>query len=288
MIQTGNQKFFSSGNTLDILVFNDDRLQRLDSYQRIEDFNDDSAYASSTAGDKIFFLYYGSTDDRYGWAQINSMGALSRIHCDLEDESKENPVMTGQCRCCAGEGAIEVALTPLSCMVCLTELQCDFSGTAYANSTVTDVKAYLTNVNASCSIIPGSAHSGIRLINAGMLNPDDLKGFADKSIIVQDITDRLGIDLITTDARFLCYPGHQDTGRSTRLVIEGNIDGETYYWPIEVGDAEGITRNHVYNYSILLRRKGTSDPDNIIDRRDIGVGLKVKPWEEKDDCYVKF
>lgn len=287
-IQTGNHNLYSSGNTLDILIFNDDRLQRLDSYQRIEDFNDNTAYASSTTGDKIFFLYYGSTDDRYGWAQINSMGSLSKIYCNLENERKDNPVMTGQCRCGAGEESIKIELTPLSCMVCLTELQCDFSGTAYANSTVTDVKAYLTNVNASCSIVPELQSNGARLINAGMLNPDELKGFADKSIIVQEITRELGIDIIHTDARFLCYPNHYDTDRKTRLVIEGRIDGETYYWPIEIGDNEGIARNHIYNYSILLRRKGTSDPDVIIDRRDIGLELKVKTWKEKDNYYVEF
>ena len=286
-VQLNKVKISASGSTLDILIFNDDRLKRLDSYQRIENFDSDIAYASSTGGEKIFFLYYGSRDDRYGWAQINSMSSLSKICSHLEDEKKDNPVMTGQCRCTAGESSIQVELTPLSCMVRLTDLQCDFSGTAYAKSTVTDVRAYLTNVNATSSIIPESS-SGNRLINVGMLNPDDLKGFSDRSMIMQEITDVLGIDRIKTDACFLCYPNCLDEGRNTRLVIEGQIDGETYYWPIEIGEGDGVSRNSIYSYSILLRRKGTSDPDILIDRRDVELELKVKPWEEKDNYYVGF
>lgn len=286
-LELNSIKHSSTGSTLDILVFNDDRLKRLDSYQRIEYFDSDIAYASSTGGDKIFFLYYGSRDDRYGWAQINSLGSLSKICSHLEDECRDNPVMTGQCRCAAGENATAVELAPLSCMICLTHLQCDFSGTAYANSTVTNVRAYLTNVNATCSIAPEASGSS-RLINVGMLNPDDLKGFSDRSIVMQEITDRLGIDIQKTDVCFLCYPNSQGKGRDTRLVIEGQIDGETYYWPIEVGEGDGIARNCLYSYSILLRRKGTSDPDILIDRRDVELEFKVKPWEEKDSYYVGF
>ena len=286
-LELNSIKHSSTGSTLDILVFNDDRLKRLDSYQRLEYFDSDIAYASSTGGDKIFFLYYGSCDDRYGWAQINSLGSLSKICSHLENEARDNPVMTGQCRCTAGESTTAVELTPLSCMICLTHLQCDFSGTAYANSTVTNVRAYLSNVNATCSIVPESSGSS-RLINVGMLNPEDMKGFSDKSIVMQEITDMLGIDRLKTDACFLCYPNSQGKGRNTRLVIEGQIDGETYYWPIEVGEGNGVVRNSLYSYSILLRRKGTSDPDILIDRRNIELEMKVKPWEEKDNYSVGF
>ena len=287
-IQISNLGSVSAGSTLDILIFNDDKLKRLDSYQRFEDFNDHIAHASSTDGEKIFFLYYGSNDDRYSWAQINSMNALGKISCNLEDEDRENPVMTARCRCTAGENSITAELKSLTCMIHLAELQCDFSGTADADATVTDVKAYLTNVNATSSIMPESSYNSIRMINTGRLNPDDLEGFKDRSIIMQKITDELGIELIRPEARFLCYPSHKDTGRSTKLVIEGKIEGHTYYWPIELGGNDGIARNTVYSYSILLRRRGTSDPDTIIDRGDMEVKVRVKPWEEKDNYYVGF
>ena len=279
---------FKSGGTLDILAFNNDRLKRLDSYQRIENFSGNTAYPSSTEGEKIFFLYYGSIDDRYGWAEINSMSSLSKVTCDLENERKDNPVMTGQCSCSAGTGSISIDLSPLACQVRLTELQCDFSGTAYAGSMVTDVKAYLTNVNATSSIVPEFSNTGTRLINVGMLNSDDLEGFEDPSVVMQEITDELGLTIIKPDATFLCYPGQTDSGRTTRLVIEGKIEGQTYYWPIEAGDEEGLLRGCSYEYRILLRRKGTTDPEIIIDRRNLEVYLNVKPWEEKENYYVGF
>lgn len=289
--QTSNIKatqYFKTGSTLDILAFNNDRLKRLDSYQRIENFSGSAAYPSSTAGEKIFFFYYGSTDDRYGWAEINSMSALSKIHCNLEDERKDAPIMTGQCSSNAGSGNISIDLSPLACIISLTELQCDFSGTAYAKSKLTDVKAYLTNVNATSSIVPESSNAAVRLINVGMLNPDDLKGFDDTSVIMQEITEVLGLTIISPDAKFLCYPGCTDKGRSTRLVIEGKIENETYYWPIEAGGEDGLCRGCSYEYRILIRRKGTTDPDILIDRRSVEVNLNVKPWEEKESYYVGF
>ena len=279
---------YLSGSTLDILTFNDDRLGRLDSYQRIEKFTGNAVYPTSTSGGKIIFLYYGSVDDRYGWAQINSISSLGKICCNLEDESRNRPIMTGQCRCIAGETSIPIDLAPLSCKVKLTQLQCDFSGTPYAKSKIRDVKAYLTNVNATCSIMPESYPNKVRLINVGMLNPSDIEGFKDRSILFQEITGELGLNIIRTDACFLCYPNNTDATRTTRLVIEGKIDGETYYWPLEVGDGEGISRNCSYEYCILIRRKGTSDPDILIDRKDIGLNLNVKQWEEKENCYVGF
>lgn len=279
---------FKSGGTLDILAFNNDRLKRLDSYQRIENFSGNTAYPSSTGGEKIFFLYYGSVDNRYGWAEINSMSSLSKITCNLEEEQKDNPVMTGQCCCSAGTSSTSIDLSPLACRVRLTELQCDFSGTAYAKNKVTDVKAYLTNVNATCSIVPESSNTGVRLINVGMLNPDDLDKFLDQSLIMEKVTDELGLTIIRPDATFLCYPGNSDPGRSTRLVIEGKIEGQTYYWPIEAGDSEGLCRGCSYEYRILLRRKGTTDPDILIDRKNLEVKLNVKPWEERENYYVGF
>ena len=41
-----------SGSTLDILSFENDRLRRLDSYQRIEHFKGDSVHIGSTGGEK--------------------------------------------------------------------------------------------------------------------------------------------------------------------------------------------------------------------------------------------
>lgn len=277
-----------TGGTLDILVFNDDKLQRLDSYQRVERFEGTAVHPTSTGGQKIIFMQYGSENDRYQWAEINSYGTLRKMTCRLEDESIDSPVMTGHCRCDAGESEIPIRLTPLSGRIVLKTLGCDFSGTPYEGEAIHDVKAYLTNVITSCRIIPESSNGEQRMINCGMLNRYDLHGFRDKSIIEQHITDLLNESCMQVEADFLCYPNSNDKSRPTRMVLEGKIAGTTYYWPIEIGDGNGTERGMAYVYDILIRRKGTTDPDVPIELKDMEINLNVKPWTEKEDYRVRF
>lgn len=277
----------AKGSTLDILIFNDDALKRLDSYQRIERFDGTTLHSTSTGGGKIIFLYMGSRSDRYRWAEINSYGALDKICCNLEDENRESPLMTGICRCDAGEADIDINLIPLASTVILESVRCDFSGTVYSGKTISDAKVYLTNVNAVSSIGENSA-SQTKLINAGMLNPYDVKAFRDKSLIYQELASGIGNDNTRPHKSFLCYPCGDGTDRRTRLVIEGKIDGQTYYWPIEIGDGNGIERSTIYTYDILIRRKGTSDPDILIETQDISLTLNTQAWTEKENYPVKF
>lgn len=279
---------FNAVNALDILVFNDDRLQRLDSYQKIKGFTGDMVHATSTGGQKIFFLYYGPSKERYEWADINSYGALRKVICNLEEEDRDNPVMTGHCRLDAGLVQGSVTLTPLASEVWLNSLRFDFSGTPYAGRPVSETKAYLINVNASCSITADSGSGGMRMINTGMLNPDDMNGFADRSILMHTFGEDFHTQTAHPEKSFLCYPNGGDTGMLTKLVIEGKIDGITYYWPISVGKEGGIARSSSYRYDILIRRKGVSDPDSLIEPEIIEIDLSIKPWNEKENYPVRF
>ena len=78
------------------------------------------------------------------------------------------------------------------------------------------------------------------------------------------------------------------TKMQERLVIEGKIDGTTYYWPLTAGGEMGIERNMTYNYNILIRRKGTTDPDTPVEPKDIDIELNIKTWTEKENYQVRF
>ncbi len=269
----------SDGGTLDILTFENDRLRRLDTYQRLDDFEGTAVHPASTGGEKVFFLCLNSNINRYDWGAIYSYGSLSKYLCNLEDESLSSPTMTGECICMAGEEA-SAEVYPLACQVHIETVRCDFSGTPYSSHTIKDVKAYLTNVNASCSLT-GHAGSSTRIINPGMLNPHDVKGFKDRSIIMHEMTEAIGNKILRPDCTFLCYP----IDNVTRLVIEGRIDSDTYYWPIGLGTLE---RGRRYSYNILIRRKGVSDPDTVIDPTDLEFNFRIKPWTEKEEYQVLF
>lgn len=278
----------SSGSALDIFAFENDRLRRLDSYQRTDGFEGNTAYASSTTGPKIFFFCLSSGISRYEWADMNSYGSLSKVRIDLENETRECLTRTGECRIDDGEDAKEVILKPLVAQIRLDRISCDFSGTPYAGQNITDVMAYLTNVNATYGLMGSGTRGPERIINQGMLKPGDLKTFRDQGLVFAELTENLGTASVRPDINFLCFPnsGNDVIGSPcTRLVIEGKIDGMTYYWPINVKDIE---RNCRYVYDIVIRRKGTSDPETPINLDACTVQYDIKPWEEKEEYRIRF
>ena len=94
-----------------------------------------------------------SSEDKYGWADINCRKALSKRTFNLEDESPHFPVMTGEH--CIKAGTTFIAdMRPLTGIVVLRSVRCSFWEPQLKEEHLTDVKAYLTNVNASCGIWP--------------------------------------------------------------------------------------------------------------------------------------
>jgi len=279
------------GSTFDILTFEDDRLRRLDSYQRVEDIMDNRAYISSTGGKKIFFFCSDSQRNRYSWTGIASYSSLGKLFCDIENENPHSPVITGECRAYAGESC-NITLHPLLSSITLKAICCDFSGTPYAQSTIRDVKVYLTNVSATCPIIQPEALSPSRIINTGMLNRYDMARFKHPEIISRHVTKELGRETIWPEIQLMCYPNPKTDNPAdlpTRLVVEGKINSETYYWPIEIGEkGKGVSWNSHYIYDIFIRRKGVSDPDISVTPQQMEINMNVKPWKEIEEYIVPF
>lgn len=274
----------SDGGTLNILTFENNRLRRLDTHQKFDNYQGSQVFPASTGGDKLFFFCLNLNSDVGKWSKIYSYNSLSGMTCDLEDECPDAPIMTGECICEAGS-ATSVDLKPLACQVCLESIACDFSGTPYSSEKLHEVKVYLINVNASCSLNGNNSGSNIRIINRGMLNKLDIQGFKDKSIIVCEIEGTIGKKKIKPGCRFMCYPFSGDKGLCTRLVIEGKVGSNVYYWPVNIDNLEKGTG---YSYKILIRRKGVSDPDIAISPVNLEFKTAITPWREKEDYSVAF
>ena len=279
-------------SALDIFAFEDDIFRKLDSYQRYENLEDGATAISSTGGNKIFFMCMNTGRKRHEWSEIRSYNSLKSILCNLENETAERRALTGELYGKAGSEYAAAALEPLACEVELESVGCDFSGTPYAEYSLEDVRAYLINVSASCPVLYSDEHKPVRYINMGMLNEGDTRNFKDQSILVRNISDAIRSETLRTDAVFLCYPNRpaEDSPGSprTRLVIEGRIGLQTYYWPITVNGADGIERGCRYAYDILIRRKGVTDPDTPVEPANIEINMRIKPWEEKKGYSVGF
>lgn len=285
----------------DIFIFNNDALRRLDSYQRIE--GSGPVKAASRKGDKIIVIIANSSYSKKDWRHINSFEGLYEETALLEQESTGYHIMTSVLEISSVDRHIYRAdMERLSSGIRINSIRTDFSGREYDGEPLTDVKVYLTNVNASCMLL---RHEGFRpelIVNPGFLDMSAVSGFKDTGIIYREIDEDIGEDAIYPDIILFCYPndaGEETAGSPfTRLVIEGRIRGETYWYPITInrgdfgiasgGDGRGIGRNMMYSYDITIRRTGTKDPDIPVSLEDVTISCPVEPWEDIDSGTVSF
>ena len=276
-------------HTLDIFVFDPDG--KLDCYQRMKE-PDYPWLIASGSGAKQFLLIANSCWDTYEWPEIKSLNSIARINADLEKERRNSPLMSRLFEINAGEDGYQ-DMHPVRCEVVLKTLRCDFSNESYAKEQLTDVKAYLTYANASCSIIPQSPVQPSRLINPGILDEHNLEYFLEKDIIVQDIAEHVGKQSIRADCTLFCYanePGNESIGSPfTKLVIEGKIAGDTYYYPIRINpEGRGLAPGGRYTFDIVITRAGATHPDGNLEEEDIVVKMEVEEWIEKEWYEVEF
>ena len=284
---------------MDMLVFRNDRLQYLECWQRVPFEGSGEVAVASTTGEKILMACSGLESTPEDWMWISSISSLADAWTALEKETRDSPVMSGSCGFHAGRSTgarPELALRRISGEIHLRTLKCNFKGRPYEGEKLSDIHIYLTNVNASCRIWndPGTA---TRIINQGRLVEEDIARFEDQSLVYQMIEKEVGAEGITTDIRLRCYPNMaEEEGPGspfTRLVIQGKLDGEVWYWPIDINrgeghSPEGIDGNCIYTFDIELTRKGSADPDTAIKTGSANIMMEVEKWEEKEEYSVVF
>ncbi len=282
---------------LDIFTFNDDALQRLESYQRVENSDELIAKIALLKGEKVIFSCANSQRNSYSWNDICSRAAIEDIHADLEKENPEALLMSGEIHTSTESSlSMDLPLTPLASRITLSSLRFDFSARPYRNAKISGIKAYLTNVNAEYPI-SGVTSMPLRIVNAGRLNQDDLKKFDRKENIFTYIADKASEAELHPGTTFLAYPNtckEESPGNPfTRLVIEADIGSDKYYWPINVnrntyGEGKGVERNCQYIYDILITRKGTDNPDIPMDVEGIEINMEIRRWTDKEEYGVSF
>lgn len=287
----------SSTDHIDLFTFNDNRLMQLDSYQRVEGLSYDKLSLRSQNGEKKIFAYRNSTYKISDWYNLRSYWGLENIYTSLRDEHKDAFTMSGEAEVTAGSAKLySLTLKPFVSEIILRSIRCDFTGKPYEGLSIRNARAYLINVNARCSLISDDYMNPSEIINFGALDENMMSSFKEQSLLIQDIgtitknTSRPNISLY-------CYPNacsEEGPGTPfTRLVIEGRLNGQTCWWPVNINRKSGtiqpgIHRNQRYIYDLTLRSKGSSGPDDPIEIEDIDIDMTIKSWKEKEDYSVEF
>lgn len=282
--------------TMDVLVFNDDELQRLDCYQRMEGIDAGTFKVSSQKGEKIMMFCANSQHAPEDWMWISSLSGLYKSSVSLEKETREKPAMSGKAEVTAGESYCP-SLQCLSAEVRLRSLACNFTGKPYDGEKLENISVYLTNVNAETNIWEGEYRLK-RFINQASLNNNDIIKFNDPSLVFTEIAGSVGEEAVHTGIALRCYPNiSEQEGPGTpftRLVIQADIQGGTWYWPIAVRSGpdseglDGVYGNRQYLYDICITGKGSADPDTEIEKGVIEIKTEIKGWTEKEEYEVIF
>lgn len=284
--------------SLDVFTFNDDRIGSLDSYQHWDSFTGGDIGIRSQNGKKHIFICTNGQRGRQDWAGVNSLASLEGIQIDLREERRERLCMTGETEVMTGSTEIyDIHMRPLVSEVKVNSLRCDFSGKTYEGECLQDVRIYLTNVNARCSITAEGRILPTEIINAGHADYDDIESFLEPDMIYRKLEGSIGKEGMDLGISLLCYPDgstKESPGTPfTRLVIEGKLDGETFWWPIEINRSEdtdepGIYRNRQYIFDICLTRKGASDPEDALETEAADINMSIRSWTEKEEYQVVY
>ena len=278
---------------IDAFVFNDDQLQRLDCYQSMENLQDRDILVGSRSGNKILLLCANLHHEKDSWREYNSFKKAGAMKVNLEDEDRNYPVMASYAHFQTGRDT-RIDMERLSSEVELHSINCDFKGKPYAGEKITDAKAYLINVNGTCSLLPQENEGIERVINHGGLIESDMTNLKDPTLLLSELGE-IGTEVTYPSCQFLCYvnksPEESLGSPYTRLVIEGKIQGETWYWPIDInrdGSANGIERNSRYIFNITLTSKGTKNPNAPVKTDMTDITFKAETWKEKEEYCVSF
>ena len=289
---------FLETHPLDVFIFNTDGPRHLDTYQHLESTSFGAVHLRSQSGEKNVFICSDGQRSRYDWAEINSKEGLDEVYIELRNERRNHLCSTGQVTVTAGdETTYPVLMRRMACEILLESIRCDFTGKTYEGKNISDVNIYLININGTCSITADGDIVPMSIMNAGRADLDEISTFKEPDLVYQSLDTDIGSEVSYVGMSFICYPNssvREGPGTPfTRLVIEGKIDEETFWWPIEINrkkgaENPGIHRNCSYILNITITGKGASDPAETIERESVEILMETRQWKEKDEQVIIY
>lgn len=282
--------------TLDLFFYDDDKQARLDAYQRFTLSGENSVHGISRTGRKTAVGICNFDDGKYTWTDINSLNSISSLKSFLDEDDPARPVMSGTGTLKAGNDVrMSMNLRPLMSEVVLRSVRCDFSSRTYRDEKLRDVRIYLTNVCSAWPVLKDTLSSSSDYINIGRADSSQISKMKHPEYIYRKLSSDIDARGTRPDLHFYCYPNvakEESMGSPfTRIVIEGTLQGNKYYYPLSVNrrnDGTGVERNTVYVLDVVLTRRGTTDPDTAVDTETAQVSVTTRKWNEKDTQNVCF
>lgn len=280
--------------TLEVFIFNnnpdnpDDGY--LDTYRKFtsEDLSSTSKVAiQTTTGSKTIYVIANS--HRENWKDVNTRTQFEAQTAQLTDEKTKNFIMTGSTETTLSlTSEVTVQLRRLVARVQLGTIKTRFAGGPYDGMALTDVKAYLINVQGSKYMYNGEGNN-LLVLNKGKYVESDAASCAMPGAIYESLPVSLTDAGYNTPIYFYCYENsisrESTVSKYTRVVIEGKLNGITYYYPVIMKD---IARNTCYSLDITITRPGSLDPGTDLQKGTMQTTINIVDWEVEGNGSVEF
>lgn len=280
-------------NTLDVFVFGDGlpdspERNRLDAYSRFTGAGLEDLTLSTTTGQKIICVIANSHTDSY--SGITDLASFRTLITDLRDERLGDFTMYGETKENLGINAtVNISLSRFVARVDIAYIKTRFEGTPYEGMTLDNCRLFLANASGDMLVSGGIPPENPLVLNRNGLVEEDAGSTAETGLIMDVIPGEIGNSGYSTPHFLYCYSNEtEDIATSTRLVLQADLDGVTYYYPIPVnqpgyGDPEtyghtGIRRNTAYSYGITITRPGSPDPMTPLEPGDMELSVEVADW----------
>lgn len=245
---------------LDIFIFNADNGV-LDSWQTHSGHISTGVTARSGHGPRIIAAIANMKTSPEMLASIRSYDDLKNIEAELANDSPEYPIMSGTTSYESGsDRECTITLTPVLCEISLS-LKCRFGG-EWKGAEMKDVQVFLTGVSGRTALTAGSPSPPTEILNIGGLSEFDLQRLAVPRMLCVPLGDIKSTDGSSrVYASLYAYPNNTKTeslgSPFTRIVIEGKVNGEVWYYPIPLKD---LQRNTYYSMDLTITQAGSKEP----------------------------
>lgn len=261
---------------------------QLDTYQSFAAEELSSIEVLSTTGPKIVCVVANSHNaDLSG---ITNFETFKESVTSLQNEKLGDFTMYGEA---THEfeltNTLTISLSRFVSRIGITSVKTKFDGTSYQGQTLTNCKLFLVNANGEKLLYNGGNPATPVILNEAKLVDGDVSGCAQEGLLVDDIAVAIEGTPYITPHYFYAYSNEtQSIANCTKLVLQADLAGVTYYYPILINQADygyqpenghyGVGRNNTYSYSITVTRAGSNDPNTPLVAGSVEITLNVEPW----------
>lgn len=275
-VRTKSEGTDNENNVNDIQIFVFDHNKMLEAYATGEGDETSITLSCSTGQKEIVALVNARP-----LSDVKSVTDLESRKTNLSDNTFNSFVMEGRVSATLkANSAVEVDVARIAARVAVTEIAVDFELNQHDEQTFQIKSMYLINVAGERTFLNSSKPD--RWYNK-------MKKEADAPSITGVTLDETYATVMSpySDVHYLyCYPnptandviGGAWSARYTRLVVEAELGGKLYYYPVTLKD--GIKSNTSYEIKMKITRPGSSSPDKPVDSMSAGFTVNVLPWSD--------